>query len=240
MTVIGSDSSPRPSTGSLISLRWLTKRHGAHVVLDAVDADVQKGETIAIVGPSGAGKTTLLRCLNYLEPFDGGSIDIAGLRLVPGMDRGPQKASLRLLRARVGMVFQSFHLFPHMSVLHNVALGPRVVKKQDPERAFARARQLLARVGLGDRTSAFPHQLSGGQQQRVAIARALAQDPEVMLFDEPTSALDPEMRKEVLDVMSALAAGGMTMLVVTHEMQFAREVATRRWVVAQGKVRSEA
>ena len=215
----------------MISVRTLSKRHGELEVLRGVTADVAKGETIAVVGPSGGGKSTLLRCLNYLESFDGGEIDIAGITLRPAMDvRG-----LHELRTKVGMVFQQFNLFPHLTALGNITLAPRVVKKLGVAAAEQRARELLARVGLGDRASSYPHQLSGGQQQRVAIARALAQDPEVLLFDEPTSALDPEMRDEVLKVMRELAKS-MTMIVVTHEMQFAHDVASRVWLIDRGKI----
>ncbi len=217
----------------MISVRGLSKKHGQHVVLDAVDLDLAKGEVVAVVGPSGAGKTTLLRCLNYLEPFDAGVIDIAGFHLVPHLH---DRDLLRRLRAKVGMVFQQFNLFPHLSALDNVALAPRVVRKQDRAACEARARELLGRVGLADRAAAYPHQLSGGQQQRVAIARALAQDPEVMLFDEPTSALDPSMRKEVLDAMKLLVDQGMTMVVVTHEVAFASELANLHWRVEGSRV----
>ena len=221
----------------MISVRGLSKRHGSREVLVGVDADLEKGEVVAVVGPSGAGKTTLLRCLNYLEPFDAGSIDIAGFRLVPGMQHGrAHSETLRRLRAKVGMVFQQFNLFPHLTAIANVSLAPRVVRGHERAVADGRARELLARVGLADRGDAYPHELSGGQQQRIAIARALAQDPEVMLFDEPTSALDPGMRKEVMDVIVGLATAGMTMVVVTHEQQLASDIATRRWVVDQGRI----
>ena len=216
----------------MISVRKLSKRHGTLEVLREVSADVAKGETIAIVGPSGGGKSTLLRCLNYLEPFDAGEIEIAGARLAPGK----RDADLRGLRTKVGMVFQQFNLFPHLTALQNIALAPRIVRRIDPAAADRRGRELLARVGLGDRHGAYPHELSGGQQQRVAIARALAQDPEVLLFDEPTSALDPEMRDEVMAVIKDLATRGMTMLVVTHEMQFAHDIATRVWVIDKGTI----
>jgi len=218
----------------VISVRSLSKRHGARQVLQGVTAEVAPAETIAIVGPSGGGKSTLLRCLNYLETFDGGEVRIADLTLQPDM-RG-RGDDLRLLRTRVGMVFQQFNLFPHLSVLDNITLAPRVVRGLDPAAAAAKAQALLARVGLGDRGGAFPHELSGGQQQRVAIARALAQEPKVMLFDEPTSALDPEMRDEVMGVIRDLAKGGMTMLVVTHEMQFATDIASRVWVIDGGTI----
>jgi len=220
----------------VISVRTLSKSHGPRKVLVDVSAEVEKGETIAIVGPSGGGKSTLLRCMNYLEPFQAGEITIAGVRLTPGMDVGPHRETLRALRVKVGMVFQSFNLFPHLTALANITLGPRVVKHASPIASAAAAIKLLERVGLGDRGDAYPHELSGGQQQRVAIARALAQQPEVLLFDEPTSALDPEMRDEVMEVIKDLRAGGMTMLVVTHEMQFATDIATRVWVIDKGTI----
>ena len=216
----------------MISVRKLCKRHGTREVLRDVSAEVARGETIAIVGPSGGGKSTLLRCLNYLEAFDRGEIEIAGARLGPGQ----RDADLRGLRTKVGMVFQQFNLFPHLTALQNISLPPKIVRRVQPGDAETRARELLARVGLEDRHGAYPHELSGGQQQRVAIARALAQDPEVMLFDEPTSALDPEMRDEVMAVIKDLAARGMTMLVVTHEMQFANDIASRVWVIDRGTI----
>jgi ABC-type polar amino acid transport system ATPase subunit len=219
----------------VISVRTLSKRHGELRVLEGVSAEVAKGETIAIVGPSGGGKSTLLRCLNYLESFDDGAIEIAGVKLAPRMKRGDAPL-LRELRARVGMVFQQFNLFPHLTALDNITLAPVVVRRTARDVARRKAHELLERVGLGDRGGSYPHQLSGGQQQRVAIARALAMQPEVMLFDEPTSALDPEMRDEVMAVIRDLAAGGMTMLVVTHEMQFARDIASRVWVIDRGKI----
>ncbi len=219
----------------MISVRTLCKRHGAREVLRDVSAEVAKGEIIAIVGPSGGGKSTLLRCLNYLESFDAGTIDIAGLSLRPGLGAG-DRPLLRQLRLAVGMVFQQFNLFPHLTAQDNITLAPRVVRGRAAGAAAERAQALLERVGLGDRGGAFPHELSGGQQQRVAIARALAQDPQVMLFDEPTSALDPEMRDEVTAVIRDLADGGMTMLVVTHEMQLAHDVATRVWVIDRGTI----
>jgi ABC-type polar amino acid transport system ATPase subunit len=219
----------------VIRVRGLCKRHGDRVVLAGIDADVARGETIAVVGPSGGGKSTLLRCLNYLERFDAGTVEIAGVSLRPGMDER-ERETLRTLRTSVGMVFQQFNLFPHLSVIDNVTLASRVVKKTARPDAEATARELLTRVGLGDRAGAYPHELSGGQQQRVAIARALASRPAVMLFDEPTSALDPEMRDDVMEVLQGLAGEGMTMLVVTHEMQFAHDVATRVWVIDRGVI----
>jgi ABC-type polar amino acid transport system ATPase subunit len=218
----------------VISVRSLSKRHGAREVLVGVTAAVERGETIAIVGPSGGGKSTLLRCLNYLEGFDAGEVEIAGVALRPGMaGRDPE---LRRLRTRVGMVFQQFNLFPHLTALDNITLAPRVVKRAARADAEAAARALLAQVGLADRAGAYPHELSGGQQQRIAIARALAQQPDVMLFDEPTSALDPEMRDDVMEVIRGLAGAGMTMLVVTHEMQFAHDIASRVWVIDRGTI----
>ncbi len=218
----------------MISVRSLSKRHGSREVLSGVTAVVDRGETIAIVGPSGGGKSTLLRCLNYLEAFDAGEVEIVGVTLRPGMASGDP--ALRRLRTRVGMVFQQFNLFPHLTALDNVALAPRVVKRIERAAVERSARELLARVGLADRAGAYPHELSGGQQQRVAIARALAQEPDVMLFDEPTSALDPEMRDDVMEVIRGLARGGMTMLVVTHEMQFAHDIASRVWVIDRGTI----
>jgi len=218
----------------VISVRSLSKRHGAREVLVGVAASVAPGETIAVVGPSGGGKSTLLRCLNYLESFDAGEVEIAGVTLRPGM--ATADPALRRLRTRVGMVFQQFNLFPHLTALDNIALAPRVVKRTERAAAESRARDLLARVGLADRAGSYPHELSGGQQQRVAIARALAQEPDVMLFDEPTSALDPEMRDDVMEVIRDLARGGMTMLVVTHEMQFAHDIASRVWVIDRGTI----
>ena len=216
----------------MISVRKLCKRHGALEVLRDVSAEITKGETIAIVGPSGGGKSTLLRCLNYLETFESGEIHIANVTLHANVN----KETLRDLRTRVGMVFQQFNLFPHLTVLENITLAPRVVRKVGPDQGLAKARELLERVGLADREGSYPYQLSGGQQQRVAIARALAQEPEVMLFDEPTSALDPEMTDEVMSVIRDLATGGMTMLVVTHEMAFAQGIASRIWVIDRGTI----
>ena len=218
----------------MISVRTLSKRHGPREVLVGVTAAVAPGETIAIVGPSGGGKSTLLRCLNYLEAFDAGEVEIAGVTLRPGMANADP--ALRRLRTRVGMVFQQFNLFPHLTALDNVTLAPRVVRGATRVAADMKARELLAKVGLADRAGAYPHELSGGQQQRVAIARALAQEPDVMLFDEPTSALDPEMRDDVMEVIRDLARGGMTMLVVTHEMQFANDIASRVWVIDRGTI----
>ncbi|MFT3694731.1 MAG: amino acid ABC transporter ATP-binding protein [Kofleriaceae bacterium] len=216
----------------MITVRTLCKRWGTTEVLKSINAEVKPGETIAIVGSSGGGKSTLLRCMNYLEVFDDGQIEIAGITLTPKT----KPDALHELRTNVGMVFQQFNLFPHLTALDNITLAPRIVRKQDRATTEKRAKELLDRVGLADRAAMFPHQLSGGQQQRVAIARALAQDPKVLLFDEPTSALDPEMRDEVMRVIKDLATTGMTMLVVTHEMQFAHDIATRVWMIDRGTI----
>jgi len=204
----------------MIELREVSKRYGSFQVLKSCSLSIARGEVIVVCGPSGSGKSTLIKCVNGLEPFDAGEIVVDGLSV-------GDKAGLQALRTRIGMVFQSFELYPHLTAMDNICLAPRVVLKRPRAEAEARGRALLARVGLTDHAQKFPAQLSGGQQQRVAIARALAMDPIVMLFDEPTSALDPEMIKEVLDVMSDLARDGMTMIVVTHEMGFARRVANR-------------
>ncbi|HKA87848.1 MAG TPA: amino acid ABC transporter ATP-binding protein [Haliangiales bacterium] len=216
----------------MIAIKGLKKRHGGREILRGIHADVGTGETIAIVGPSGGGKSTLLRALNYLEPFDEGTVDIAGVTLRPGLHA---REPLRRLRTAVGMVFQQFHLFPHLTALENITLAPRLVRRQPAAEAARDAQALLERVGLGERGGAYPAELSGGQQQRVAIARALAVKPEVLLFDEPTSALDPEMRDEVLAVMQEIA-GAVTMIVVTHEMHFAKDVAHRVWVMDGGVI----
>jgi polar amino acid transport system ATP-binding protein len=219
---------------AIIRVESLRKSHGKREVLRGIDAEVYRGETIAIVGPSGGGKSSFLRCLNGLTSFEAGTVSIAGLRLDAGT---PTDApSLRALRARVGMVFQGFHLFPHLSALENICLAPLYVRHEAPGAVQARAKALLARVGLAGRDGARPTSLSGGEQQRVAIARALAMEPEVLLLDEPTSALDPQMRGEVLAVLRDLARGGNTMLVVTHEMGFARAVASRIWVFDEGRL----
>ncbi len=202
-------------------LDHVVKTFGERRVLGGVSLEVSESEVVALVGSSGSGKSTLLRCVNLLEPIDDGRILLDGEDIsVPGLPPDP-------IRRRVGMVFQSFNLFPHMSVVDNVALGPRKVMKVSKSDARERARELVARLGLADRADAFPDQLSGGQQQRVAIARSLAVEPEVMLLDEITSALDPELVGEVLDVVRELKANGMTMLLATHEMAFAREISDR-------------
>ena len=210
----------RAKAGGETIIRYLgvVKRYGAFTALDGVALDVHAGEVVCLIGPSGSGKSTLLRCTNGLESLDGGDIEFEGARLARD-ERG-----LRTMRARMGMVFQNFELFPHLTALQNVAEGPRTVLRTGLAEADRRARAMLAKVGLADKAPNFPSALSGGQQQRVAIARALAMEPDVMLFDEPTSALDPETIGEVLNVMKALAEEGMTMVVVTHEMSFARRV----------------
>ncbi len=202
--------------------------------LDGVDLTVKKGEVVVIVGPSGSGKSTLLRSLNLLE------IPTSGQIFVDGVDITGRGVNINRHRMKMGMVFQHFNLFPHKTVLDNCTLAPRKLLKQTREEAEKTARELLDRVGLGDRADAYPSRLSGGQKQRVAIVRALCMQPEIMLFDEPTSALDPEMVGEVLDVMKKLAESGMTMVVVTHEMGFAREVADRMIFIADGKIGEEA
>jgi polar amino acid transport system ATP-binding protein len=210
----------------MLKLRGVCKRFGALEVLKGIDLDVQKGEVICILGPSGSGKSTLLRCVNLLEPPEEGEILLEGQDICkgPGSGTGEQSWNLDFVRQRVGMVFQQFNLFPHKSVLANVTMAPERVLGQAKGEAREKGTALLERVGLADKLAQYPERLSGGQQQRVAIARALAMEPHVMLFDEVTSALDPELVKEVLDTMRELASEGMTMLVVTHEIGFAKEV----------------
>jgi ABC-type polar amino acid transport system ATPase subunit len=214
---------------ALLRLQGIHKRFGQLEVLKGVDLDVQKGEVVCVLGPSGSGKSTLLRCVNLLEPPEAGEIYVEGNDICkgPGSGSGEQSWKLDFVRQRVGIVFQQFNLFPHKTALENVTLAQERVLGRSKQEARAKATELLERVGLGDRLNQYPETLSGGQQQRVAIARALAMDPHVMLFDEVTSALDPELVKEVLDTMRELAEEGMTMMVVTHEIGFAREVADR-------------
>ena len=218
----------------MISLRNVSKWYGTFQVLAECSTEVAKGEVVVVCGPSGSGKSTLIKCVNGLEPFQKGEI------LVDNISVGEPKTNLPKLRSRVGMVFQHFELFPHMSVTENLTLGQIKVLNRSREAATEKARKLLQRVGLIDHKDKFPGQLSGGQQQRVAIARALSMDPIAMLFDEPTSALDPEMINEVLDVMVELAQEGMTMMVVTHEMGFARKVAHRVIFMDQGRIVEDA
>ncbi|MEB3193413.1 MAG: amino acid ABC transporter ATP-binding protein [Snowella sp.] len=214
----------------MIDINHVSKWYGNFQVLKDCTTQVKEGEVVVICGPSGSGKSTLIKCINALEPFQEGTI------LVDGTSVGQIKTNLPKLRSRVGMVFQHFELFPHLSVLDNLTIGPIKILKRPKQEAIAQAKQLLARVGLEDQALKHPGQLSGGQQQRVAIVRALAMNPIVMLFDEPTSALDPEMVSEVLDVMVELAQEGMTMMVVTHEMGFARQVAHRVIFMDQGQI----
>ena len=233
MTVTEQGSAATASGQALVVLSNVNKWYGDLNVLKDIDLTVKKGEVIVVIGPSGAGKSTLCRAINRLETIDEGTITLDGQPL-------PQEGKgLAALRAEVGMVFQSFNLFAHKSILENVTLGPIKVRKHSKADAEKRARELLERVGIGHQADKYPAQLSGGQQQRVAIARALAMDPKVMLFDEPTSALDPEMIKEVLDVMVDLAKQGMTMVVVTHEMGFARTAADRVVFMADGAIVEE-
>ena len=214
----------------MIEISALRKSYGDLQVIKGIDASVAKGEVICIVGPSGSGKSTILRCINGLESYEGGLIEIDGIKV----DR--KAPTIKAIRTEVAMVFQRFNLFPHRTVLENVIEGPIYVKKEDRKQATEHAMELLYSVGLAEKAEAFPAQLSGGQQQRIAIARALAMRPKAILFDEPTSALDPELVGDVLDVMRRLAETGMTMVVVTHEMQFAREVADRVMFIDQGIV----
>ena len=213
----------------MVKLQGIHKRFGSLEVLKGVDLDVGKGEVVCILGPSGSGKSTFLRCVNLLEPPEQGEIFIEGQDICkgPGSGTGAESWELDFVRQRVGIVFQQFNLFPHKTALQNVTLAQECVLDRSKEEARAKASELLERVGLGDKLDQYPERLSGGQQQRVAIARALAMDPHVMLFDEVTSALDPELVKEVLDTMRELAEEGMTMIVVTHEIGFAREAADR-------------
>ena len=218
----------------MISLRNVSKWYGSFQVLAECSTEVAKGEVVVVCGPSGSGKSTLIKCVNALEPFQKGEIYVNGISV------GDPKTDLPKLRSRVGMVFQHFELFPHMTVTENLTLGQVKVLNRSPDAATEKAYKLLERVGLTDQKDKYPGQLSGGQQQRVAIARALSMDPIAMLFDEPTSALDPEMINEVLDVMVELAQEGMTMMVVTHEMGFARKVAHRVIFMDTGRIVEDA
>lgn len=223
--------------GALISVSNLHKSYGAHAALRGISFEIEVSELTVLIGPSGCGKSTLLRCLNGLELFDSGSVRIGDTKLeMAGAGRQHLPAQLRRLREEVGMVFQSFNLFPHLTVLENAVLAPMIVKKMARPAAEEAARELLAKVGLSDRLDYYPAQLSGGQQQRAAIARALAMAPQVMLYDEPTSALDPSLVGEVLQIMRQLDDEGMTQIVVTHEMKFARQVADRILVLHSGEL----
>jgi len=220
----------------MIHVSNLVKNHSGVRVLDGVSLSVRRGEVATVIGPSGGGKSTLLRCINGIEAFEEGTVQVDELRLYPGAPPGQLSDTLRALRRRVGMVFQQFHLFPHMTVLENVLAGPLYALRRPRDEAEPEARQLLERVGLGDKLADYPENLSGGQQQRVAIARALAMNPEAILFDEPTSALDPRLAAEVLNVITELAKNGQTMIVVTHAMHFARNVAHTVHVMHAGRV----
>ncbi len=214
----------------MIEIRDLSKWYGDFQVLSHINEVVQRGQTVVVCGPSGSGKSTLLRCINGLEPFQQGEV------IVDGISVGDPATNLYKLRQKIGMVFQRFELYPHMTALHNITLAPIRVRKKRRAEAEQKAMELLQRVGIPDKARSYPANLSGGQQQRVAIARSLAMEPEIMMFDEPTSALDPEMIKEVLDVMINLAREGMTMVVVTHEMGFAREVADEIIFMDEGRI----
>lgn len=219
----------------MIDIKNLTKKFGNNTILKDINGQVKKGEVICIIGPSGAGKSTFLRCLNQLEKLTSGTVSVEGTELTGLNEKGVQK-----VREKMGMVFQNFNLFPNKTVLENVMLAPKKVKNVSDEEAKNNAQKLLDEVGMGAKAEAYPASLSGGQQQRVAIARALAMQPDVMLFDEPTSALDPEMVGEVLKVMQQLANDGMTMVVVTHEMGFAKNVADQIWFMADAGIQEKA
>lgn len=219
---------------TMLQVKDLHKSFGKNNVLNGISTDIKKGEVVVVIGPSGSGKSTFLRSLNLLEQPTSGSI------IFDGDEITDPKTNIDLHRQKMGMVFQHFNLFPHKTIRENITLAPVTLKKMTKEEADKRADELLERVGLADKANAYPEQLSGGQKQRIAIVRSLAMDPEVMLFDEPTSALDPEMVGEVLDLMKQLAREGMTMVVVTHEMGFAREVGTRVVFIDEGKIKEQA
>lgn len=227
------DSSAQP----IVRMEQINKHFGSLHVLKDVSLTVESGEVVVIIGASGSGKSTLIRCINGLEEFQSGHIEVDGDELLP---HGKSSRALQTIRTEVGMVFQQFNLFPHLSVLENVTLAPMKVRGYSRTEATETAQRLLTRVGIADQADKYPAQLSGGQQQRVALARALAMEPRLMLFDEPTSALDPEMIGEVLDAMRELAREGMTMIIVTHEMGFAREVADRVVFIHQGEITEQA
>ena len=219
---------------TLLKIENLTKEYEGQKILDGINLEVKQGDVLVVVGPSGCGKSTLLRCINALEPIKGGTIKLQGMDIRKG------SKNITTLRQKIGMVFQSYELFPHLTVLDNITLAPVKVQKRDKAEAQKEAMELLARVGLADKAKSYPRQLSGGQKQRVAIVRALCMHPEILLFDEVTAALDPEMVREVLDVMLDLAKQGKTMLIVTHEMQFAKAVADKVIFIDQGKIVEEA
>ena len=214
---------------TLLKIENLTKEYEGQKILDGINLEVKKGDVLVVVGPSGCGKSTLLRCINALEPIQGGTIKLQGMDIRKG------SKNITTLRQKIGMVFQSYELFPHLTVIDNITLAPVKVQKRDKAEVRKEAMELLARVGLADKAKSYPRQLSGGQKQRVAIVRALCMHPEILLFDEVTAALDPEMVREVLDVMLDLAKQGKTMLIVTHEMQFAKAVADKVIFIDQGK-----
>ena len=218
---------------SLLQVRELTKKFGENTILDGISLNVKQGEVVVLVGPSGCGKSTLLRCINGLEPIQGGEILLDGQKIEKG------SKELTKIRQKIGMVFQSYDLFPHLKVIDNITLAPLKVQKRDKKEAETEARELLARVGLEDKADSYPRELSGGQKQRVAIVRALIMHPEVMLFDEVTAALDPEMVREVLDVILQLARQGRTMMIVTHEMAFARAIADRVLFLEGGHIQED-
>ena len=219
---------------TLLKIENLTKEYEGQKILDGIDLEVKQGDVLVVVGPSGCGKSTLLRCINALEPIQGGTIKLQGMDIRKG------SKNITTLRQKIGMVFQSYELFPHLTVIDNITLAPVKVQKRDKAEVRKEAMELLARVGLADKAKSYPRQLSGGQKQRVAIVRALCMHPEILLFDEVTAALDPEMVREVLDVMLDLAKQGKTMLIVTHEMQFAKAVADKVIFIDQGKIVEEA
>lgn len=219
---------------TLLKIENLTKEYEGQKILDGIHLEVKKGDVLVVVGPSGCGKSTLLRCINALEPIQGGTIKLQGMDIRKG------SKNITTLRQKIGMVFQSYELFPHLTVIDNITLAPVKVQKRDKAEVRREAMELLARVGLADKAKSYPRQLSGGQKQRVAIVRALCMHPEILLFDEVTAALDPEMVREVLDVMLDLAKQGKTMLIVTHEMQFAKAVADKVIFIDQGKIVEEA
>jgi glutamine transport system ATP-binding protein len=221
------------TTQQIVRMQQLNKHFGSLHVLKDIDMDIIPGEVVVVIGASGSGKSTLIRCINGLEEFQAGKLEVDGNELLPD---GKSSKALQTIRTEVGMVFQQFNLFPHLSVIDNITLAPMKVRGWSQSDALETAKRLLERVGISDQADKYPNQLSGGQQQRVALARALAMEPRLMLFDEPTSALDPEMIGEVLDAMRELAKEGMTMVIVTHEMGFAREVADRVVFIHQGEI----